>query len=114
MGVYYRAHRVAWAITHGEWPTSDIDHINGVRDDNRICNLRAVTRSQNRRNSSMRSDNKSGITGVALDKKFNVWRAQIHVDGKHITLGAFPTFEAAVGARRKAALKHGFTERHGT
>src|SRR3990167_3120706 len=49
-GILYRAHRLAWLYVYGFWPPADIDHINGNRSDNRIVNLRSVTRSQNLQN----------------------------------------------------------------
>ena len=60
----YYAHRLAWFIYYGEWPKNQIDHINGVRTDNRIKNLRSVTVSENRKNAKLRIDNKSGRVGV--------------------------------------------------
>lgn len=49
-GTPYYAHRLAWLYTHGVWPEADLDHINRNRDDNRIENLRDVSRSENNRN----------------------------------------------------------------
>lgn len=106
-GRHYFAHRVAWAHVHGVWPT-EIDHINGVRDDNRIANLRVVSREMNMRN-AVRPNQlpKSGHRGVARASCGSRWRASIC--RKH--LGTFDTFDEAVAARRKAEAEYGFTAR---
>ena len=56
----YRAHRLAWLHTHGVWPEDQLDHVNRIRTDNRIDNLRAVTNKQNGQNRSTQSNNTSG------------------------------------------------------
>ena len=109
----YLAHRVAYAIYHGEWPTDQIDHINGVKADNRITNLRIVTNQENCRNVSMRGDNTSGVTGVYWHKNGQKWCARIKIDGKYIHLGLFDTLEEAAAVRKAASEKYGFTDRHG-
>lgn len=102
------AHRVIWAIVHGEYPDSDVDHINGNRSDNRIVNLRAATRSQNNCNSGLRSDNTSGYRGVSFQAQYGKWEARIHADKKKHRLGYFDTAEEAAEAYRKASLNlHG-------
>ncbi len=90
----YRAHRVAWAVFTGGWPELDIDHINGVRIDNRIANLRLATRSQNAQNlKKAMSNNKHGFLGVK--KNGNRWNASINIDKQYIYLGCFKTPERA-------------------
>ena len=59
-GRQYLQHRVAWALHYGEWPASFIDHINHIRDDNRIHNLRVVTRAENNSNAIRRMNYKTG------------------------------------------------------
>jgi hypothetical protein len=113
-GVLFLAHRVAYAIHHGKWPDDQIDHINGVRDDNRINNLRVVNQQENLRNSNMKRNNTSGITGVVFSKPRGKWLARIGVGYRRIHIGYFDTLEEAAAARKEAATKHGFTERHGT
>jgi len=101
-----RAHRVAWAIVYGVWPSDDVDHINGDRTDNRICNLRLSTRSENLRNKKKFPRNTSGYVGVSFFKERNNWNAKIGVNGKYINLGYFKTKEDAAKARAKAELKY--------
>lgn len=107
------AHRVAWAIHYGEWPEGEIDHINGDRTDNRISNLRAVTRSENQRNAKRRADNASSVTGVYWRRQEGKWSAQIFSGGRRKCLGCFTEFDAAVAARRAAEIELGFHPNHG-
>lgn len=102
----YNAHRIAWVMTYGRMPPDCIDHINRVRSDNRICNLRSATVAQNIANSRVRSDNALGIKGVYYYKNKKLWNAQICVNQKHISLGYFKTLEEAVKVREEAALKY--------
>jgi hypothetical protein len=92
----HRAHRLAWLYVYGEWPKDQIDHINGVRADNRIANLRDVTNDingQNRR--AALSNNRSGYLGVSWKKSASRWIATISDGGKHKHLGSFATAEEA-------------------
>lgn len=112
--VKFQAHRVAYAIHYGESPDGFIDHINGVKDDNRINNLRVVSQRENCRNATMQNNNKSGVNGVHWHKAAGKWTAQIRVDYRSKHLGLFDTLEEAAAARKEASAKYGFTERHGT
>jgi hypothetical protein len=103
-GKPYKAHRLAWFYTHGVWP-SEMDHKNGNRSDNRIANLREVTRAENKANSSAYKNNTSGYVGVSLHKKSGQWIAQIQKDGKKQGLGYFPTPEVARAAYVEAAQR---------
>lgn len=102
----YLAHRVIWAIHYGEWPTSQIDHIDNDRLNNRIGNLREATHSENMHNQCNRKTNKSGYKGVNWDSRDKAFRAQISYEGKKIFLGYHSTAEAAHAAYCKAAKKY--------
>lgn len=111
-GVKYLAHRIIWKIVSGVEPR-DIDHVNGNRVDNRLVNLREVSRSTNSKNASLRTDNTSGIVGVHFCARRQRWNAQIKVNRRHINLGHFPSLNDAVAARKAAETKYGFHENHG-
>lgn len=93
----YWAHRLAWLYVYGAWPANEIDHINGVRSDNRIANLRDVSRSMNQQNQRRpQSDNKtSSYLGVSWRTRSSRWRATITIGGKQKDIGLFDTEEAA-------------------
>lgn len=110
----FKAHRVAWAIVHGSWPSDHIDHISGNRADNRIGNLRDVPNVENHRNESRSKNNTSGVNGVCWDRQTGRWRAGIKVNYRHVCLGRYDDIADAIAARRKANRRYGFTERHGT
>jgi hypothetical protein len=100
------AHRVAWFLHYGYWPQEFIDHINGNKLDNRICNLRVVSKIQNAHNVGIRKHNTSGYTGVYFRKDRNSWRAKIGIDGKRISLGYYKTAEEAGRAYEEATKKY--------
>jgi hypothetical protein len=102
----YRAHRLVWLYVHGAFPLGDIDHINGVRDDNRICNLRQVTRQTNTQNLRTNKGATSRFLGVSWEAYTGRWKAQIKgPDGKHRNLGRFDVeedaYQAYLDAKRK-------------
>ena len=109
----YRAHWIIWLIVYGRFPSEEIDHINHVKDDNRIINLREICRKGNARNLSVSSRNKSGVVGVHKRKENGKWRAAICVDRKSIYLGEFISREDAISARSEANRKYGFHANHG-
>ena len=99
-GVLLLAHRLAFLWMTGEWPPQFVDHINGVRDDNRWSNLRPATRAENNQNQRRaRSDNKLGLLGVCRYR--NRFRATIAVDGQRIHIGTFDAPEQAHAAYLK-------------
>lgn len=114
MGKSLRAHRIAWAHHYGEWPSKNIDHINGNPADNRIHNLRDVSQSENNRNMRKRKDNTSGVCGVHWEPRRGVWEARINKGGRYKFIGAFDTRQDAIEARKKASEREGYSERHGT
>ncbi|WP_258129197.1 HNH endonuclease [Achromobacter anxifer] len=106
----YLAHRLAWLITTGKWPTELIDHRDGDRTNNRLINLRDVSPSVNQENRrSAPVNNKTGFLGVS--RKGKRWEAKIRANGKKISLGRFDTPEAAHAAyvSAKRVLHRGCT-----
>jgi hypothetical protein len=104
----YQAHRLVWLYVYGEFPTNMIDHINGIKDDNRLCNLREATRSQNAFNTNKPSTNTSGYKGVCWHKGIKKWTATMRVNKKQIYIGAFDNMEDAVIAYQTASsIYHG-------
>lgn len=102
-----RAHRAAWAMHFGEVPNRAIDHINGVKADNRICNLRLATASQNEANKPMAARNTSGHKGVTWHR-CGKWQAQLQHNGKVHYLGLFDDVnDAAAAYANKAKEIHG-------
>jgi hypothetical protein len=97
----YQASRLAWAFVYGAWPEHEIDHINRIRNDNRICNLREVEPYQNKQNKVLRS-NKTGLPGVSLHKKNGKFHARIRLRCKTISLGYYRTPEEASEAYLEA------------
>jgi len=111
----HRTHRIAWAISYGEWPSGDIDHINGMRTDNRLINLRVVTAEQNRRNMALHPCSKTGVPGVhkrARDGKPR-WIAIISVKNRMRYLGTFLNVDDAIAARKAAEVELGYHSNHG-
>jgi hypothetical protein len=99
---YHLAHRLAWLYVYGRWPSGPLDHINRVRTDNRIENLREVTATQNNLNLGLASNNKSGEPGVVWDAPRGKWIAQVKHKSCNIHLGRFATQLEAVRARQGA------------
>lgn len=98
------AHRLAWAIHHGEWPEQFVDHVNMVRDDNRIANLRLAGKSQNNQNRSKTLANTSGFKGVYWHKKAKRWYSIGVVHRKQKYLGLYDTPEEASEAYKAFTL----------
>lgn len=102
-GKLYKGQRLAWLYMTGEWPIHDIDHINGVRSDNRFSNLRDITRTHNAQNRrSVGSRTTSGYLGVSWCWTRLLWLAHISVYGKQKHLGYFGTPEDAYHAYLQA------------
>lgn len=95
-GKRYRAHRLAWLWMTGQWPVDQIDHINGIRSDNRLSNLREASRSLNSQNQRRAySNNKTGFLGVSWSKQAKKYHATIMANGNDHHLGYFTTPELA-------------------
>lgn len=104
----YRLHHIVWMMHNGSIPEGyEIDHINRLRSDNRIENLRLATRHEQNLNLSCRVS-KSGETGVVFNKKDAKWQAQIGFKGQHIYLGQFKEKGDAIAARKSAEVQFGF------
>ena len=92
-GKYYKAHRLAWFLYYGSWPTNHIDHINGIKTDNRISNLRDVTRSENLLN--CKGHREKTVKYYTYNKTKQVWIVQKRIEGKRTHLGCFDSEEKA-------------------
>lgn len=106
LGKQLLAHRVAWAIYYGEWPKMAIDHKNCKHSDNRICNLRLATDSENASNKFRYANNTSGMKGASWYKPLNKWASKIRVNKKLIHLGYYDTVEEAHAMYCEAAKKY--------
>lgn len=105
-GKSYRAHHLIWCFVHGSMPDAEVDHINHIRDDNRIENLRPCVRRENSYNRAISKNNKSGYKGVSFAKSMpdKCWYASIKIDGKSRNLGYYETPELAHNAYKSAAI----------
>lgn len=96
LGNMYFEHRLVWLYHYGEWPKGDLDHINGIRSDNRVENLREATRRNNNLNKGSIPNTSSNYKGVSYCKPLNKWRAQYTFNCKTKHIGYFETeIEAA-------------------
>jgi hypothetical protein len=109
-GKQYKAHRIIFAIHHGYFP-SLIDHIDRNKTNNVISNLREATKSENAKNTGMKADNTSGVTGVSFDSSRNKWRAYFRApSGEVILLGRYKRKEDAIESRRKMEVLRDYHE----
>jgi hypothetical protein len=106
-GKSQKVHRLIWVYLHGSI-SGIIDHIDRNPSNNRIENLRVVTKKTNSINSKLPSNNTSGHKGVCFCR--GKWQSRIKVDGRTIYLGSFTDISLAIKARKKAEEEHGFTE----
>ncbi len=104
-GRYYLAHRLAFLLTHGYFP-KEVDHINGVKTDNRACNLREATRQQNMYNRGKYLSNSSGFKGVYFDRKCGRYNAQASLNGRTVFIGSSETPELASELYNTFAAQH--------
>lgn len=108
-----RLHRLAWFYIYGSWPEGQIDHINHVRTDNRIANLRVVDNTENQRNRTIPRNNTTGVQGVSVCKRNGKYISTITICNKQISLGHYLTIEDAALARSIANVRYGFHDNHG-
>ena len=114
MGVSFSIHRIALMLSGIEIPEGyEVDHIDGCKTNNKLENLRVVTRAVNAKNRALQQNNKSGAVGVHWCKTAEKWRATIKVSRIKIHLGSFEDKEEAIEARKEAEIKYGFHENHG-
>lgn len=107
---HYKVHRLVFMMFHGYMP-NEIDHINGIKTDNRIENLREVTRSQNLCNKTKLKNNTSGVKGVCFNN--GKWRVRVAINNKRISVGVFDDLELAELVAIEARIKfHGNYAKH--
>lgn len=112
----YYAHRVVWCLHFKAWPSGFIDHINGDKKNNHPDNLREVVKRDNNKNSSLRSDSKTGVTGVSKRKGAKKRPYIVGIKsytGKQIHGGAFETLQEASARRKELEQEHGYHANHG-
>lgn len=113
-GQFHYAHRLAWQFEFGPIPEDmEIDHIDHNPANNKISNLRLVTKSGNRKNRSRDSRNSSGINGVYWASHAKAWCAQIRSERETIHIGYFKNLADAAQARKQAEADLGFHSNHG-
>jgi len=107
VGQKFRLHRLAWLLTHGCWPVGTIDHINCDRTDNRLCNLRDVSKKENCQNQRTPTKaNVSGFLGVYWSDRHGGFMAAVGVNGKKNRRGPYRTAERAYAAYVDMKRKH--------
>jgi hypothetical protein len=90
-------HWIAWMLTHGRWPYPMLDHINGIRHDNRLVNLREATTQQNLQSRPMHKRNKLGVKGV-IREPTGAYRAQLWTNGRFVLQARYQTLPEAKAA----------------
>ena len=109
----YLCHRLAWLYIHGEFPIECIDHINGVRDDNKLVNLRDIPKIENQKNMKLSSRNKSGVNGVSWFGRDSLWVVHTNINGKAIHIGRSKSIFEAACMSISARNKLNYHENHG-
>lgn len=111
-GKKYREHRLIWFWVHGVFPTHEIDHINHIRDDNRLCNLREVTHAENARNRT-RQKTRIDEAGIWYCRNRKRYIAEITFNGKKVYQKTFINIDEAISQRKAKLLELGFHQNHG-
>ena len=107
-GKFYLVHRLIWLYHYGVWPDNQLDHINGIRDDNRIENLREATNQQNMFNRKSVKGSSSQYKGVSWNKQLKKWSANYKINSEQVRLGVFSDEIDAANAYDKATVElHG-------
>jgi len=112
LGKRMLVHRLVWLMFYGEMPEC-IDHINGIRSDQRIANLRNVSVAENNRNRAGVHHRPDGVNGVYWCHHHQKYRARLKVNGRDIHIGYFNSKEEARTARKQEEIKNGFHQNHG-
>ena len=106
LGKKYLEHRLIWLYHYGEWPKDQLDHINGIRDDNRIENLRECDNSENQYNRKSSSKSSSRYKGVSWYPNYNKWLVNYTLDKKKVFVGYFDDEFEAAKAYHEAVRPH--------
>lgn len=101
-GISIGAHILGWALYHNQWPENIIDHINRIKLDNRISNLRDITIAENNRNRPLQRNNTTGFAGISYDPRRQKFYAKLKLNHKTIHLGTYEDINEAVLARDMA------------
>jgi len=102
-GKCHLVHRLIASTFLGLTDASEVDHVNSVKSDNRVSNLRVCNHSQNNANCCIRANNKTGFKGVTKRSDMVRWKAQIGFGGVMQTIGLFTSAEDAAKAYDSAA-----------
>lgn len=113
-GRTYAEHHLAWFTYYGVWPSGQLDHIDQVRSNNSISNLREVTVAENARNRSRNPNSKLGEHGIWFNKRTFKYVAEISLNGKKVYQKSFDNIDDAITERKAKSIELGFHENHGS
>lgn len=113
LGKRYLSHRLVWLYITGSFPNGVIDHIDGDKLNNRIHNLRDVSRLENNKNKKMSKYNTTGHNGVSVDKKSGRYVSYTTVNNRYKFLGHSDTLDEAIEKRAKSNIELNFHKNHG-